>query len=149
MQIRPAVEADLPGLVPLVRAYWEFEGLAGFDAPKTQQLLCRLLREPALGEAWIAQGPDGVCGYLIAVCLLSLEHRGIMAEIDEFFVLPQLRASGVGAGLLAATEASLTARGCVRLQLQLATGNAAARSFYERHGYAGRAGYELLDKALT
>jgi hypothetical protein len=36
----------------------------------------------------------------------------------------------------------------VRVQLQLGVTNAAARTFYERRGYAGRAGYQLLDKPL-
>jgi len=36
----------------------------------------------------------------------------------------------------------------VRLQLQLAIGNRRARAFYERLGFAARAGYELLDKPL-
>jgi hypothetical protein len=36
----------------------------------------------------------------------------------------------------------------VRLQLQLGAANALARAFYQRQGYAPRAGYELLDKAL-
>jgi hypothetical protein len=31
----------------------------------------------------------------------------------------------------------------------LGVANAAARAFYERRGYAQRAGYELLDKALA
>ena len=63
-------------------------------------------------------------------------------------VLPEARSQGTGAGLLAAAEADLLRRGCVRLQLQLATGNVRARSFYERLGFAARAGYGLLDKPL-
>ena len=148
MQVRRAVPADLPGLVPLVRGYWEFEGLAGFDAATTRQLLGRLLGEPALGEAWLAAAGEGPCGYLIAVCVLSLEHRGLMAEIDEFFVLPEARSQGLGSQLLRAAEARLKQRGCVRLQLQLAAKNAASRLFYERRGYHSRAGYSLFDKAL-
>jgi GNAT superfamily N-acetyltransferase len=82
------------------------------------------------------------------VHVFSLEHGGLMAEIDEFFVLPAARAQGVGGQLLAAAEQALRQRGGVRLQLQLAVANTAARSFYERRGYGGRAGYQLLEKAL-
>jgi ribosomal protein S18 acetylase RimI-like enzyme len=55
----------------------------------------------------------------------------------------------VGALLLTRCERDLADRGLVRLQLQLGIGNAGARRFYERHGFAGREGYELLDKALA
>jgi GNAT superfamily N-acetyltransferase len=80
--------------------------------------------------------------------LMSIEHQGLMGEVDELFVLPEERSCGIGARLLAAAEAELSQRGCVRLQLQLASGNTRGRAFYERCGYASRAGYQLLDKAL-
>ena len=148
MEIRPALPADVPALLALVRRYWEFEGIEGFDALRVELTLQRLLATPALGAAWVAGAGGTLAGYLIAVHVLSIEHQGLMAEIDEFFVLPQARAQGIGAQLLAAAERALAARGCVRLQLQLGVGNAAARAFYERRGYASRRGYALLDKPL-
>jgi GNAT superfamily N-acetyltransferase len=149
MQIRAAVHSDVPRLLSLVRRYWEFEDIAGFEALRMELLLQRLLKERALGEIWVAASGDELCGYLIAVCALSLEHLGLMAEIDEFYVVPQQRGTGVGAQLLRAAEAALAARGCVRLQLQLSVANEGARQFYERRGYRPRAGYQLLDKALA
>lgn len=148
MEVRLAIPADVPALLALVRRYWEYEGIDGFDALRIELTLQRLLATPALGAAWVAAAGGTLAGYLIAVYVLSIEHQGLMAEIDEFFVLPQARAQGIGAQLLAAAERALAARGCVRLQLQLAVGNAAARSFYARRGYAPRPGYALLDKPL-
>ena len=149
MQIRAAVQSDVPRLLSLVRRYWEFEDIGGFAALRVELLLQRLLKERALGEIWVAAREDELCGYLIAVCVVSFEHQGLMAEIDEFFVVPAQRGTGVGAQLLQAAEASLAARGCVRLQLQLSLSNAGAREFYERRGYRSRAGYQLLDKSLA
>ena len=144
--IRPAARGDVPQLLTLVRRYWEYEHIDGFEALRVELLLQQLFSEPRLGAAWVAEAEGRLTGYLIAVTLLSLEHGGLMAEIDEFFVLPEARAHGVGTQLLAAAEAALAARGCVRLQLQLAVGNAAARGFYEHRGYRAREGYRLLDK---
>lgn len=146
--IRPAAGADIPQLLALVRRYWEYEHLEGFEALRVELLLKRLIATPHLGAAWVAEAEGRLSGYLIAVTVLSLEHGGLMAEIDELFVLPEARSHGVGARLLAAAEAALAARGCVRLQLQLATGNAGARTFYEHRGYRARDGYRLLDRAL-
>lgn len=148
MEVRAAIPADVPALLALVRRYWEFEGIDGFDALRVELTLQRLLATPALGAAWVAAAGGSLAGYLIAVYVLSIEHQGLTAEIDEFFVLPQARTQGIGAQLLAAAERALAARGCVRLQLQLAVDNAAARSFYARRGYAPRPGYALLDKPL-
>jgi GNAT superfamily N-acetyltransferase len=148
MHIRAATLRDIPQLLALVRRYWEFEQIDGFVALRVELTLRQLLTEPHRGAAWVAEGEAGLAGYLLAVLVLSVEHGGLMAEIDEFFVLPEARSHGLGAHLLEAAEAALAERGCVRLQLQLAVGNAAGRAFYERRGYRGRDGYRLLDKAL-
>jgi len=149
VNIRPAVPADIPALLALVRRYWDYEAIAGFEALRIELVLQQLLATGSpRGAIWVAQAESALVGYLIVVLVMSVEHKGLMGEIDEFFVLPEARSRGVGAALLAGAERTLAQRGCVRLQLQLGRGNARARSFYERRGYRARAGYELLDKAL-
>lgn len=148
MLARRAAATDIPRLLPLIERYWAFEGIAGFDAARSAALLQRLCAEPALGSAWVAESGGSVVGYLIAVSVLSLEHQGVMAEIDELFVDARVRGQGAGAALLDALEAALAAQGCVRVQLQIGNDNHAARAFYEHRGFRGRDGYALLDKPL-
>jgi GNAT superfamily N-acetyltransferase len=148
MTVRAAVAADVPALLALVRRYWAFEGIGGFDALRIELLLKELIPGGVRGEILVSEAAGRLDGYLALVYILSLEHRGLMAEIDELFVLPEARSRGTGSALLECAEAHLRARGCVRLQLQLALDNATGRRFYARHGYGGRAGYTLLDKAL-
>jgi GNAT superfamily N-acetyltransferase len=148
VDVRAATAGDIPQLLALVRRYWEFEGIEGFTALRVELTLQQLLSDARLGAAWVAEQHGALAGYLIAVCVLSVEHQGIMAEIDELFVIPEARSRGVGARLLAAAEAALAARGCLRLQLQLGARNGAGRAFYERRGYAPRDGYRLFDKEL-
>jgi GNAT superfamily N-acetyltransferase len=148
MRTRSAVSADLPQLLALVGQYWALEGIGGFDAARTGELLSRLLAEPALGGAWVAEAEGVLLGYLVAVCVLSLEHGGVMAEIDEFYLVPAARGRGSGSALLQHAQADLRSRGCVRLQLQLGRDNTAGRAFYQRHGFTARAGYALWDKPL-
>jgi ribosomal protein S18 acetylase RimI-like enzyme len=82
------------------------------------------------------------------VYVFSLEHLGMTAEIDEFYVRPPTRRAGVGGELLRwAQEAFLTA-GCTNVSLQLGDGNAEAREFYRKHGFRPRAEFGLLEKDL-
>jgi GNAT superfamily N-acetyltransferase len=149
VRVRAALPADIPQLLALVRRYWDFEGIAGFEALRIELVLKELLAPQGLrGAAWVADEAGRLHGYLIVVLVMSVEHQGLMAEIDEFFVLPEARSRGLGGQLLAQAESALAARGCVRLQLQLNKTNQAARDFYARRGYTARAGYELLDRAL-
>jgi GNAT superfamily N-acetyltransferase len=150
MDIRRARPGDIPQLLVLIRRYWDFEGIAGFAALRIELVLKELLEGPvARGSIWVAESQGTLAGYLIVVLVMSVEHQGLMGEIDELFVLPEARAHGTGTRLLAAAEAELAQRGCLRLQLQLASGNRPARAFYERLGFAARSGYELLDKPLS
>ena len=146
--IRVAQPADLLRLVELVRQYWQFEAIRGFDAERVSTLLKRVLLHPNLGTIWVASADDQLVGYLLAVYVFSLEQQGLMAEIDEFFVAPAARAVGIGTALLDAAETGLAQRGCVCLQLQLGKENSSARAFYRRRGYSARDGYDLYDKRL-
>jgi ribosomal protein S18 acetylase RimI-like enzyme len=149
VRVRRAGPADVPLLLPLVAAYWSFEGLAGFEERRVGAQLTRLLGEPRLGAGWLGFAGDKPAGYLLAVYVFSLEHLGLTAEIDELFVAPSTRGHGLGAALLAQAEAAFQAAGCTCVSLQLARGNQAGRAFYHRGGYRERAGYELLDKILN
>lgn len=146
--VRPAGTGDIPALLPLIEQYWAFEDIVGFDPAGVGAELRRLFAEPRLGAGWIAEVGGKAAGYLLAVYVFSLEHLGLTAEIDEFFVLPSCRGHGAGLRLLQAAEAEFTRMKCTNVSLQLGRGNDAAREFYRRHGYSDRAGFELLDKTL-
>ncbi len=148
MSVRLATPDDAEQIAPLVERYWQFESIAGFDRLRITALLASLLSEPQRGACWVIEAQGRLCGYLLAVFMFSLEHGGLMAEIDELFVTDEMRSTGAGARLLAQAERDLAERGLVRLQLQLGTGNHRGRLFYVRHGFSARAGYELLDKPL-
>jgi ribosomal protein S18 acetylase RimI-like enzyme len=148
VEIRPIAVGDIPALLPLVEEYWIFEDVAGFDRAAVTRELGRLCVEPTLGSGWIAFVKGVPVGYLLAVYVFSLEHLGLTAEIDEFFVLPSARGKGLGDELLRLAEAEFVRRGCTNVSLQLGKGNDRARAFYRAHGYGKRAGFELLDKML-
>ena len=147
-KIRKATVHDVPEILPLVRAYWRFEGMDHFDEGRVGSQLERLLSEPRLGVGWLAESDGRVIGYLLAVLVFSLEHLGMTAEIDEFFVRGEGRGSGVGSELLVVAESELKDLGCTNISLQLGRQNAPARRFYRRHGYVERSGFELLDKMM-
>ena len=148
MLIRRAALPDVPQLLALVRRYWEFEGIGPFEALRTELVLEGLLTQDGRGAIWVADEDGGLKGYLILVFVVSVEHGGLMAEIDELYVCESERQRGTGGALLSACETELRRLGCVRLQLQLGLTNEAARGFYSRRGFAARAGYTLLDKPL-
>jgi ribosomal protein S18 acetylase RimI-like enzyme len=148
MVVRRANIGDTAVLLPLVEQYWEFEGLTGFDAAALRAALERLLSSPTIGAIWMATDAQRPLGYLAVVYVFSLEHRGVTAEIDEFFVLPGHRTCGVGSQLLCQAEVESARQGCTNISLQVSTSNRRAKEFYVRQGYSHRSGFQLLEKSL-
>jgi GNAT superfamily N-acetyltransferase len=147
--IRQATESDVTALLPMVREYWRFEAIEGFDAAGIERLLRRVIADATLGHVWLAKVDGVAAGYLLAVYVFSLEHQGLTAEIDELFVVAENRGLGIGAQLLAAAEHTFRMRGCTNVSLQIGRDNDEARAFYCSHGYAGRDDFELVHKHLT
>lgn len=146
--IRLADASDLSTLTALIERYWEFERIKGFDAARITTLLNELFRSPDRGQIWIASIDGRSVGYLLAAYLFSLEHGGLMAEIDEFFVVPEKRSLKIGAALLDAATTAMTQRGITHAQLQLDIHNTRGQRFYEQHGFAALSAYGLLHKSL-
>lgn len=148
IEIRRATTADVPDILPLVEEYWRFEGISNFEPTEVEKQLICFLNNSQVGAGWISTSNKIAVGYLIAVYVFSLEHLGITAEIDEFFVIPSERSQGVGAELLSVAESEFRKVGCTNVSLQLARYNNIARTFYHSHKYVERTGYELLEKTL-
>jgi GNAT superfamily N-acetyltransferase len=147
--VRQAIPSDAATLARLVEQYWAFEAIENYDFGRVERLLQDALTTLGRAACWIAEDDGDPIGYVFTVFVLSLEHGGMMAEVDEFFVVPEARGKGTGSALLRHAERELQQLGVVRLQLQLAVENKRGRAFYIAHGYVPRSEYELWDKPLT
>jgi ribosomal protein S18 acetylase RimI-like enzyme len=143
IEIRPASIADAERLLPLIEAYWQHDGIAGFDPDRLCRQLDEFLARPAYGRGWLAMHADVAVGYLLCVFVYSFEHGGLMAEIDELFIRPEHRRRGLAQTLLAAARTQLAADGCGCLQMQVADDNPGAQDFYARVGFRQKSGYRL------
>lgn len=146
--IRRATVDDVAILAPLVRAYWQHEEIPPPRGSRISELLAQWLPQTEQCACWLALDGEVPLAYLLAVYALSLEHLGVTAEIDEFYVEPRCRGQGLGARMLAEAEAAFVAHGCTNASLQVARLNEGAGRFYARHGYGQRSRYALMDKTL-
>src|ERR1700716_2796335 len=97
MLIRPAAREDVAGIASLVKHYWEFESITGFDGPRIETLLRDLLSKPERGACWVAEADGRLCGYLLAVFMNlrgsgSLEVRPIKDYIRFLVNIRRLHA---------------------------------------------------------
>lgn len=98
--------------------------MQGFSPARVSTALRAQLADSKMAAAWLAFATDAPIGYLLVVYAFSLEHLGLTAGIDEFFVVPENRHGGFGTDLLRAAERAVAAVGCRNVSLQLGRGSA-------------------------
>lgn len=141
-----ATLADVPLLLDLMRLYYEYDGHP-FVEETAQRGLERLLRDPSLGVAWVIYDAEEAAGYLVACFGFALEYAGRDAFIDEFYLKPEYRESGIGSSALSQAEHQLAGMGVKVMYLMVMPGNDRAEQFYRRAGYDDT-GRLLLSKSL-
>jgi len=134
LSIRPAAPADLPLIAQFIRDLADYEKLAHevrFDAATLGEKLfgARPYAEVVIGE--IDGSPQGFA--LFFHNFSTFEGRpGIYLE--DLFVRPEARGSGLGKALLAHLAKLCTARDCARLEWSVLDWNAPAIGFYKGLG---------------
>ena len=136
--IRPLRASDETGWRPLWRGYLEFYAT---ELPEevTAMTWRRLLdpQEPLFGL--VAERRGGIAGF--AHCVL---HRGTWSltqhcYLEDLYVAPEARGTGLGRALIAAVYREADARGADRVYWLTHETNATARALYDR--VAQRSGY--------
>lgn len=132
--IRPAAPGDLPRILELIRELAEYER-AGREVVATQEgLAAALFAEQPAVFAHVADVGGEVVGFALWFRNFStwLGRHGIYLE--DLYVTPALRGSGIGRALLAELAAICVQRGYGRLEWWVLDWNAPAIGFYRSIG---------------
>src|SRR5690242_18954886 len=103
-KFRFASTHDIAPLLTVIRDFYECERLA-FDPARTERLLREVMTNQQFGrvilfEVGADESPHAASelfGYMILTFGYSLEFGGRDALIDELYVIPAARGSGIGA----------------------------------------------------
>ena len=95
-----------------------------------------LIAEPRLGRIFVAESGGRIVGVAAMSWSFSLEHGGRAAWLDELYVVPEQRGSGIGTMLLEAARATARAGGALAMDLEVEAGHERVSSLYERHGFS-------------
>ena len=143
-----ATRDDFNQLLPLVRAYHEFEGIT-LDDNARQAVLIALMDNDYLGHLWKIQSQQDLIGY-IALCFgFSIEFGGRDAFIDEFFILEPFRGQGYGQAILLEITEKAAELGVHALHLEVARDNTRAQKLYSTCGFAARDQFFLMSHSLA
>lgn len=149
--LRPAVPADAEGIARVRSRGWQSgyahlmpaEFLAGMDArlPRmTERVRSWLVPAPTPRGMFVAIDADGVVGFVnVGAYRIGQTDENLdpgVGEVYALYVDPAVWGLGVGTTLLDAGVRWLTTRQMSPVRLWVLEGNARARAFYERRGFA-------------
>jgi GNAT superfamily N-acetyltransferase len=133
--VAPVGESDLPDLLPLMRAYCDFYA----SAPSDDDLLAlsrALIADPEReGVQLLArQGGSAAVGFATIFWSWSTTQAFRIGVMNDLYVAPEARGTGLAERLIAACVERCAARGARRLEWQTAVDNHRAQAVYDRVG---------------
>jgi GNAT superfamily N-acetyltransferase len=133
--LRPAVRADLPDVVRLVRGLAEYEELESEFTATQSDFECLLFAPDHVAEATLAvipgRPPVGIALYYRSVNTFK-GQTGMFLE--DLFVEPDLRGTGIGIALLRHLAEIAVDRGYNVIEWRVLNRNEPSIRFYERLG---------------
>lgn len=152
LAIRPGEKADVPVIAHLIRELARFEKLE-HEVVMTEDLLARNLFGPhRYAETVLAEDGGKPIGFALFFHTFSTFLGKPGLYLEDLFVVPQQRGSGVGRALLRELARIALERDCGRLEWAVLNWNRDAIRFYERLGARPNSEwtvYRLAGEALT
>ena len=134
ISIRPATSADLPLIAQLIRDLAEYEKLAD-DVRFDQVVLGQKLFGPRpYAEVLIGEIDGQPQAFALFFHNFSTFEGRPGIYLEDLFVRPEARGSGLGKALLAHLAALTIERDCARLEWSVLDWNAPAIGFYQKLG---------------
>ena len=134
--IRPAEAADIPAIHRLIRDLAEYEKALAEVSTTEEDLRRALLGDRPAVFAHVAEAGGEVAGFALWFLSFSTWTGQHGIYLEDLYVRPDQRRSGLGRALLAELARICVTRGYARLEWSVLDWNTPARDFYASLGAA-------------
>ena len=134
LNIRSATPDDLPLIADLIRALAEYEKLAHEVRFDEAVLRAKLFGPRPYAEVIIGEVDGAAQGFALFFHNFSTFEGKPGVYLEDLFVQPEARGSGLGKALLARLAAIAVERDCARLEWSVLDWNEPAIGFYKKLG---------------
>ena len=126
--------ADLPELMPMLRAYCDFYRVDPTDE-RLRALASALIADPSEGLQLIARDSDGTpLGFATIYWTWQTLHAARVGVLNDLFVVPASRGTGTGRALIERCRELCRERGAEKLVWETALDNTTAQRLYDGIG---------------
>jgi GNAT superfamily N-acetyltransferase len=134
LQLRPAEPRDLDAIVALIGELAEFEKLTHLLEVTAERLRPHLFGPRPVVEAFVAETGGAVVAFALFFTSFSTFLGKPGLYLEDLYVQPTHRGSGIGRALLVRLGALAVERGCGRFEWSVLDWNENAIRFYQRMG---------------
>ena len=134
LRFQQATADDIPLLLSLIRGLAEYERLLDSVSATVERLRASLFGERPYAEAILAYESGHPVGYAIYFFTYSSFVGLPGLYLEDLFIVPESRGSGVGRQLLANVANKAIENGCVRMEWAVLNWNEPAIGFYKKLG---------------
>jgi len=113
------------------------------DRPFAEKAFAAIIANENLGYVWIVEENGKDVGYIVLTLRFGMEYGGLMACLDDLFVVPQSRNRGLSTAALFQVRDFCKSIGVRAITVEVSHSNGPAQTVYRRLGLA-----EVLDRQL-
>jgi GNAT superfamily N-acetyltransferase len=146
--MRPAHRDDIPTLLALMSAFY---AESGYDLNRAlaETAFDAILSDQRLGYVWLIDEETRNVGYVVLTFRFGMEYGGLMACLDDLFVVPQSRNKGLSTAALIQVRDFCKSIGIRAITVEVSFSNGPAQKVYRRLGLTEAPDRQLLALALA
>lgn len=114
----------------------DFNSEFDVGSPGVEVLAPRLRRLLAADHTFAVIAGEPAVAMALVTTRTNVWYEGLVATLDELYVVPELRGGGVGSRVVALVVATATDRGVDAIEINVDEGDVDAQRFYHRHGFS-------------
>lgn len=146
--MRRAYHDDIPVLLAMMSDFYaESDYVLARDL--AEAAFVELLSDERMGYIWLIEEEAADVGYIVVTLRFGMEYGGMMACLDDLYVIPQSRNRGLSTAALIEVRDFCKSLGIRAITVEVGFSNLAAQSVYRRLGMVEATDRQLLALALA
>jgi ribosomal protein S18 acetylase RimI-like enzyme len=141
--MRRAHKEDIPLLIELMASFYAESGYK-LDQPLAEEAFAALLSKEHFGCVWLIDERGQPAGYVVVTFRFGMEYGGLLACLDDLYIIPEFRNGGLSTAALDHLRAFCEELDIRAITVEVAPNNGPAQTVYRRLGLTEASGRQLL-----
>jgi GNAT superfamily N-acetyltransferase len=146
--MRQARLKDIPVLIELMSSFYAESGY-DLNHQHAEKAFATLVANEKLGYVWLIDEDGKQAGYLVVTFRFGMEYGGMIAYLDDLYIIPEHRNRGLSTTMLGQVRDLCKELGILAITVEVAPNNGPAQTVYRRMGLAETPNRQLLSLPLS